>query len=88
MKRYKNYAIASVLLLAGISCQKSIENELPNTLNIEYELIPLTITATIGESDETKTAVPPDGTSIFWTPGDAINLVLRHVKFRTVHIRY
>lgn len=34
----------------------------------------LTVKATIGENPGTKTAVQSDGTSIYWTPGDAINL--------------
>ena len=40
----------------------------------ETELIQLTVKASIGETDNTKTAIQSDGTSIFWTQGDAINL--------------
>ena len=34
----------------------------------------LTVVARVGESDDTKTAIQSDGTSIYWTEGDAINL--------------
>lgn len=34
----------------------------------------ITIKASIADADDTKTAVQSDGTSIYWTPGDAINL--------------
>lgn len=40
----------------------------------ETELIELTVKASIGETDGTKTAIQSDGTSIYWTQGDAINL--------------
>lgn len=40
----------------------------------QTELIQLTVKASIGETDGTKTAIQSDGTSIYWTQGDAINL--------------
>ena len=54
-------------------------NELNNTV-IDYDSKPshidelLTIVARSGDTTYTKTAIQPDGTSIYWTEGDAINL--------------
>lgn len=57
------------------SCNKESEPievyDLPKEAVSEHVL---TVKATIGDASDTKTAVQPDGTSIFWTPGDAINL--------------
>ena len=57
------------------SCNKESEPievyDLPKEVVSEHVL---TVKATIGDASDTKTAVQPDGTSIFWTPGDAINL--------------
>lgn len=57
------------------SCSQELEIdpiEYNNNKAISEEI--LTVKATIVEVDDTKTAVQSDGTSIFWTPGDAINL--------------
>ena len=64
----------TVTLLSVIySCtQKEIEIITPEEPGTE--LIQLTVRASIGETDGTKTAIQPNKTSIFWTPGDAINL--------------
>ena len=57
------------------SCTSVLESESPIVSQEEQisEQV-LTIKATIGETNETKTAVQSDGVSIYWTPGDAINL--------------
>lgn len=74
MKKY-NALLLALSSWIIISCYKELSpievSDLPE------ETIPeqtLTVKATIAEADDTKTAVQPDGTSIFWTPGDAINL--------------
>lgn len=64
-----------VLLTVICSCsQKEFEIIALEEPEPETELIQLTVKASIGETDGTKTAIQPNGTSIFWTPGDAINL--------------
>lgn len=70
----------SILFLALLSwmqfsCTSVLESDCPIVSQEEQisEQV-LTIKATIGETNETKTAVQSDGVSIYWTPGDAINL--------------
>jgi uncharacterized protein (TIGR02145 family) len=67
-----------LLVLASwmlFSCTSVLESDISIIRQEEHvtEKV-LTVKATIGENPETKTAVQSDGTSIFWTPGDAINL--------------
>ncbi len=71
MKKLVFWAVA-LLSVIGSCTQKEIEINTPE--EPETELIQLTVRASIGETDGTKTAIQPNGTSIFWTPGDAINL--------------
>lgn len=64
--------LASWMLL---SCTSVLESDISIIRQEEHltEKV-LTVKATIGENPGTKTAVQSDGTSIYWTPGDAINL--------------
>ena len=57
------------------SCTRVLESDISIIRQEEHvtEKV-LTVKATIGENPGTKTAVQSDGTSIYWTPGDAINL--------------
>lgn len=57
------------------SCGRELGYDTPNPDQKEQlTRQALTVKATIGETEEAKTAVQPDGASIYWTPGDAINL--------------
>ena len=61
------------MVVLGVSCIKELDNpviEEPSPFLGEV----LTVVARAGGESDTKTAVQPDGTSIYWTPGDAINL--------------
>lgn len=67
-----------LLVLASwmlFSCTSVLESDISIIRQEEHvtEKV-LTVKATIGENPGTKTAVQSDGTSIYWTPGDAINL--------------
>lgn len=64
----------TVALLSVIYSCTQKEMEIVTPEEPETELIQLTIKASIGETDGTKTAIQSDGTSIYWTQGDAINL--------------
>ena len=64
----------TVALLSVIYSCTQKEMEIVTPEEPETELIQLTVKASIGETDNTKTAIQSDGTSIYWTQGDAINL--------------
>lgn len=64
--------ITSVILLF-ILILSSCVNEIDSTVVSNYIGRNLTVRASTGES-QTKTAVQSNGTSIYWTPGDAINV--------------
>lgn len=84
MRRTITILAALGLVFAG-SCQRIEEGlvqEGPDV--IEGEI--LTVEASFGDFPDTKTAVQSDGKSIFWTPGDAINLFFGDIssaKFTT-----
>ena len=72
MRKALLFAVPFMVVL-GVSCIKELDNpviEEPSPFLGEV----LTVVARAGGESDTKTAVQPDGTSIYWTPGDAINL--------------
>ena len=69
MKKSLFWSAALTMLLA-LSCSTE-ELEIKTESNLKGK--PITIKATIGD-EETKTTLMPDGSSIYWTSGDAINL--------------
>ena len=76
-KFMKNNIVVLLALMSWmlLSCYK--ESDTIEILDLPEHSVSeqvLTVKATIGDANDTKTAVQSDGTSIFWTPGDAINL--------------
>lgn len=70
----KTKIVLGILLptvLTMLSCQK--EAETPETQAQEGEQLEITATWAEGEADS-RTALQADGTSIWWTPGDEINV--------------
>ena len=68
------YLWMALLFISLVACSRQeAELDLPVTQGDEGP-VQLTVIATIGEKSDTKTAVQSNGTSIYWTPGDAINL--------------
>lgn len=65
--------LATILYIIALSCctHKELETIIDDN---ETELVQLTVKARIGDTDNTKTAVQENGTSIYWSVGDAINL--------------
>ena len=61
-------------LLLLVSCASKETNSVIDYRDDDFEQIPLTIHAVLGDVQNTKTAVQSDGVSIYWTSGDAINL--------------
>ena len=84
MRRTITILAALGLVFAG-SCQRIEEGLVQEGSDvIEGEI--LTVEASFGDFPDTKTAVQSDGKSIFWTPGDAINLFFGNIssaKFTT-----
>ena len=84
MRRTITILAALGLVFAG-SCQRIEEGlvqEGPDVIEGEV----LTVEASFGDFPDTKTAIQSDGKSIFWTPGDAINLFFGNIssaKFTT-----
>lgn len=71
MKKAFYWTVAFLSVIYSCT-QKEVEIVTPE--EPETELIQLTVKASISETDGTKTAIQSDGTSIYWTQGDAINL--------------
>ena len=69
MKRAILFAVPLLAVLCA-SCAKEIDK----TEQIAQDEQVLTVVARTGDSSDTKTLVQSDGTSIYWTAGDAINL--------------
>ena len=63
--------MAGLLILPIVSCNRA---ELDTIDEPAGEGVQLVVKAVIGDNDDTRTAIQSDGTSIYWTEGDAINL--------------
>ena len=71
-KHMKRAILFAVPLLAVLCASCAIE--IDKTEQIAQDEQVLTVVARTGDSSDTKTLVQSDGTSIYWTAGDAINL--------------
>ena len=74
MRKYLLFALPLVIVLGVASCVKELGETAIDEDSNPYLGKVLTVVARSGGDTDTKTAVQPDGTSIYWTPGDAINL--------------
>ena len=84
MRRTITILAALGLVFAG-ACQRIDEGLVQEGSDV-FDGEVLTVEASFGDSPDTKTAVQSDGKSIFWTPGDAINLFFGNIssaKFTT-----
>lgn len=72
MKKIALYTLAFAIV-AIPSCH--VETDDPNALeNLRIGPVELTVHAVMADNQETKTALQSDGTSVYWSPGDAISL--------------
>lgn len=65
--RGKLFLINAYALLIMGACTREVGMEIPGVQEMEFR-------AVWADADETRTSLQPDGTSIWWSPGDQINV--------------
>ncbi len=73
MRKALLFAVPFMVVL-GVSCVKESDGTAVKETTTPSSDEVLTVIARPGDAPDTKTAIQSNGTSIYWTPGDAINL--------------
>lgn len=72
MRKALLFAVPFMVVLS-VSCVKELDGTVVEETTTSSDEV-LTVIARVGDATDTKTAIQSDGTSIYWTPDDAINL--------------